>query len=83
MIQKGSMVDIHVPTILNLQATYGRVQELVPPNCAKVYVIPQSRYELLKLEHLTERVEVKPKAAEPSPKAPTPTPTSIPQKDNT
>lgn len=45
-------VDINVPHGLR---SHGRIDQLVPPNCARVFVIPQKYYALIKLEHLTLR----------------------------
>ncbi len=52
MLQAQDHVDINVPLGLR---SHGRIAEIKPPNCARVYVIPQKVYYLLKLEHLTLR----------------------------
>lgn len=51
-MKKGDRVTIRVPGSRQLNTCGGRVQELVPPNCAKVYVFHTKAYFLIKLEHL-------------------------------
>jgi len=62
-MQKGDMVDIKVPGSRNLASNFGRVEEFVPPNCHKVYVIPLKGYYLIQTQYLTLRAERRPVVA--------------------